>query len=90
MIAMSITARRLRGHGLLAGWRGRPGGDVEALAEVVSALSRLMAEAPESCQEIELNPVRVGPDGALAVDGLIHLDAAERHHPTPTTIQEMA
>jgi acyl-CoA synthetase (NDP forming) len=82
--------RRLRGHGLLAGWRGRPGGDVEALAEVVTALSRLMAEAPESCQEIELNPVRVGPDGALAVDALIHLDTVEQQDPTPTTIQEMA
>lgn len=60
----------LRCHALLAGWRGRPPCDVDALAEVVVALSEAVA-ADHRLLEIEVNPVRVGPDGALAVDALV-------------------
>jgi acetate---CoA ligase (ADP-forming) len=72
----TAMAARLRGHALLAGWRGRPAVDVDGLAHLVVAVSRLMAEAPEECREIELNPVRVGPDGALAVDALVTYDCS--------------
>lgn len=98
--------RRLRGRRLLSGWRGRPGGDVDALADLVVDVSALMARAPQTCQEIELNPVRVGPDGALAVDALVHVDPRADARadarvdlrvdlradptPTPTQLQEMA
>jgi acyl-CoA synthetase (NDP forming) len=55
---------------LLQGWRGAPAVDVEALAEVVAQVSETLAARPDLA-EIELNPVRVGPDGVLAVDALI-------------------
>ncbi|MCP2241522.1 acetate--CoA ligase family protein [Lentzea aerocolonigenes] len=55
---------------LLTGWRGSPAADVEALAEVVAQVSETLAARPDLA-EIELNPVRVGPDGVLAVDALI-------------------
>ncbi len=61
---------RLRCATLLAGWRGRPPVATQALAEVVSAVSRYVT-ANDWITELELNPVRVGTDGVLAVDALI-------------------
>jgi hypothetical protein len=64
--------RSLRGFPLLAGWRGGPRVDVAAAARVVSAVSRLIAERADVV-EAEINPLRVGPQGALAVDALVAL-----------------
>ncbi|XAS77488.1 acetate--CoA ligase family protein [Dermatophilaceae bacterium Sec6.4] len=61
---------RLRCAPLLHGWRGRPACDIGALAAVAAALSRLVC-ARVDIAEIELNPVRVGPQGAVAVDALL-------------------
>lgn len=55
---------------LLAGWRGLPAVDLDAAAAVVAAVSRVLAEHPEVA-ECEVNPLRVGPDGAVAVDALV-------------------
>ncbi|RDI35236.1 acetate--CoA ligase family protein [Lentzea flaviverrucosa] len=55
---------------LLSGWRGAPAPDVAALAEVIAQVSETLAARPDLA-EIELNPVRVGSDGVLAVDALI-------------------
>jgi acyl-CoA synthetase (NDP forming) len=60
----------LRAYALLDGWRGRPAVDVDAAARVVAAVSRLLAEDPELV-ECEINPLRVGPEGAVAVDALV-------------------
>jgi acetate---CoA ligase (ADP-forming) len=62
--------RRLRCRPLLEGWRGRPAADLDALAELVAAVSRLIASGDDPL-DIELNPVRVGPGGVLAVDALV-------------------
>jgi len=68
------TARRmiddLRCRPLLAGWRGRPAVDVDALAAAVVAASELIASST-TIAELEINPVRVAPAGALAVDALV-------------------
>jgi acyl-CoA synthetase (NDP forming) len=61
---------RLRCAALLRGWRGRPAVDVDELAVLISTVSQLIA-ARTDIDEIELNPVRVGPSGALAVDALV-------------------
>jgi acyl-CoA synthetase (NDP forming) len=61
---------RLISAPLLAGWRGTEPVDVQALAEVIAQVSETLAARPDLA-EIELNPVRVGPDGVLAVDALI-------------------
>ncbi|WP_408896053.1 acetate--CoA ligase family protein [Nocardioides sp. R1-1] len=60
----------LRAYPLLDGWRGRPAVDVDAAARVVAAVSRLLAEEPDLV-ECEINPLRVGPEGAVAVDALV-------------------
>jgi acyl-CoA synthetase (NDP forming) len=61
---------RLRGAALLGGWRGAPAVDVDAAAEVAGAVSRLVAEQTD-VMDVEINPLRVGPDGAVAVDALV-------------------
>ena len=54
----------------LRGCGGRPAVDVDALADAVAAVSEVAASHPH-ISEIDVNPVRVSPDGALAVDALI-------------------
>jgi hypothetical protein len=70
----AATARTMLGRltcaALLRGWRGRPAVDVDALADAVAAVSEIAASHPH-ISEIEINPMRVGPDGALGVDALI-------------------
>ncbi|GHH34626.1 acetate--CoA ligase family protein [Lentzea cavernae] len=61
---------RLVSAPLLSGWRGAPAADVTALVEVIAQVSETLAARPDLA-EIELNPVRVGPDGVLAVDALV-------------------
>ena len=62
----------LRGRALLDGARGRPAVDRGAVADLVVALARLAWERPDIV-EVDLNPVIVGADGALAVDALVVL-----------------
>jgi len=57
----------------LAGYRGRPAGDLDALAHAIVALSRLADDA--SIAEAEINPLIVRPagEGVAAVDALVKL-----------------
>jgi acyl-CoA synthetase (NDP forming) len=84
----------LRGGRLLGGFRGRPPVDVEALARLVAAASRLVAEA--DVEELDLNPVllRWGGPGAIPVDRrLIRRDPAvapSSPAPPPPTLDARA
>ena len=75
----AATARRAivtqRGARVLEGIRGKPRGDLDALAGLVAALSRFFAEHADMIEEIEMNPVIVRPAGlgAVAADALIRL-----------------
>jgi acetate---CoA ligase (ADP-forming) len=62
----------LRGAPLLTGVRGRKPVDLDALAAVVSAVSRVAAEHPELA-ELEINPLLALPSGALALDARVVL-----------------
>ena len=73
--------RSLRSYPLLDGWRGRPRVDVESAAKAVAALSRLLAERSDVV-EAEVNPLRVGPAGAVAVDALVALTEPPETPPT--------
>lgn len=61
---------RLRSRPLLAGWRGSPGADIDALASIVVAVSEAIVSRTEIA-ELEVNPIRSGPAGSLAVDALV-------------------
>ncbi|MFJ9852303.1 acetate--CoA ligase family protein [Streptomyces sp. NPDC101150] len=57
----------LRTAPLLRGVRGRPAVDVAAAAAVIERITTLAAAHPEIA-ELEVNPLLVRPDGALALD----------------------
>ncbi|MER6448698.1 acetate--CoA ligase family protein [Streptomyces venezuelae] len=59
--------RGLRSAALLDGVRGRPAVDVAAAAAVVERITTVVAAHPEIA-ELEVNPLLVRPDGALALD----------------------
>ncbi|WP_329352849.1 acetate--CoA ligase family protein [Streptomyces sp. NBC_01261] len=61
---------RLRSRRLLDGWRGQPAVDLDALIDAVVAVSEAIVAIP-GVADIEVNPIRVGPEGALAVDALV-------------------
>ena len=64
---------QLRGARLLEGVRGAPPADVEALADLLVAVSRFAADHGDTVAEIDLNPVIVHPrgQGLSVVDALI-------------------
>ena len=64
------AAKGLRLWPLLDGYRGRPKADMAAVAEIAVRLGALML-ADESLEEIEINPVMVREQGAVAVDALV-------------------
>ena len=66
---------RLRVAQLLAGFRGKPAGDVPALVDAALAVARYAREHLDTLLELDVNPVIVRPagQGAVAVDALIRL-----------------
>jgi len=63
--------REIRGYSMLEGVRGAEASDIDALAELLSKLSRFAATHAEEIEGIDLNPVRVMPKG----QGVKPLDA---------------
>ena len=61
---------KVTGLAVVRGYRGLPRGDLKALARAVSALSRLALLPGRPVAEAEINPLMVGADGVVAVDGL--------------------
>jgi acyl-CoA synthetase (NDP forming) len=60
---------RLRTYPVLDGFRGRAPADIDALAALVVSLADAVV-GDTGVVEVELNPVLVGRDGAVAVDAL--------------------
>ena len=74
------TAREMissiKGAKILAGARGRPEADINALAETLSRLSMFADKAGERLKSIDLNPVLAMPkgQGAYMLDAVIELE----------------
>lgn len=64
----------LKGRAILDGVRGRPPVDRKALVDLICAVSRFGAAAGERLAELDLNPVLLSPDGAVAVDSVLVLE----------------
>lgn len=63
--------RSVRAARLLAGWRGRPPCDVEALVDAIVRLSQFAVEHAGVLQSVDINPFLVREHGALCLDALI-------------------
>ena len=70
----------LRSWPLLDGYRGRPAVNIDHLIEVLMRLSYLVADYPEIA-ELDVNPLLVSPEGAIALDARIVLDHESVLHP---------
>jgi len=70
--AADAMVASLRAAPLLDGYRGAPKVDRRALVTVLEQIARVAEEFPELV-ELDLNPVLVSPDGALAVDCKVRL-----------------
>ena len=58
---------------MLKGFRGKPAGDLDALARAIVALSCLASQADPAVAEAEVNPLIIQADGVVAVDALVKL-----------------
>ena len=72
-LAKALVART-RVSRLLAGWRDTPAVDEASVHQVLVAVSQLIAEIPEIA-ELDINPLIVNYEGAVALDARIRLSA---------------
>jgi acyl-CoA synthetase (NDP forming) len=71
---------RLRVAALLAGVRGQPPADLDAVAGAIAGLSAIACELGSELEALDINPLICGPAGAVAVDIL----AVPRPGPAPS------
>lgn len=62
------------GFAVLRGYRNRPAGDLEALAQAVHAVSLLACAKENTVLEAEINPLLVKTKGVVAVDALLSMN----------------
>lgn len=69
-------AQELKTWPLLDGYRGRPKGDIDALATAIVAFSNMVAQLGDKLSEAEINPLFVLPagHGVRAADGIAILE----------------
>jgi len=63
--------RGLKGVKLLEGFRGMPAVDIGKLSQVISDISRFVADHRDTVAELDVNPLICAGDRITAVDGLI-------------------
>ena len=82
-----FLARRLiersRVHETLAAWRGAPAVDKAALEQVLLRVSEMVCQLPQ-LREMDINPLIVDENGAVAVDARIVVGAAAQTSPGRT------
>jgi len=61
---------QLKQAALLRGFRGAPALDVAAVAQIIATLGRILLTEP-AIREIDLNPLILYPEGAVALDALM-------------------
>ena len=62
---------KLRLRTLLDGIRGDVAADIEAVARAVVSMSVLASELADGVEALDVNPVRCGPRGVVALDALV-------------------
>jgi acetate---CoA ligase (ADP-forming) len=80
--AIDLVTRGKAGR-LVAGFRGAPAADADALTDLVLRLARLGDDLP-AVAELDLNPVLALPDGCVAVDARVRVNRLEQQARTKT------
>jgi acetyl-CoA synthetase len=82
--SIESALRRLTVAKLLAGYRGKPAADVDALISTILSVARYAADKLPVLVELDVNPVIVRPAGlgAVAVDTMIRLKRSPEGVPT--------
>jgi acyl-CoA synthetase (NDP forming) len=70
---VEAAIRRLKIAKLLAGYRGKPAADMAALVKSIMAIAAFAEAHRDSLLELDVNPLMVRADGAVAVDALVVL-----------------
>ena len=75
--AIATALSRLAAAKLLAGYRGRPAGDIEAALQAIIAVAAFAEANRNRLVELDVNPLLVRPKGlgAVAVDALVRIAA---------------
>ena len=74
-VAAQEMINQLRGAKLLRGYRGAPPADEAGLLAILLRVSALLETCPE-IEELDLNPVLVSPNGAVAVDARVRVGSS--------------
>ena len=56
---------------ILEGYRGKPGGDIEAAVDAIARLADHAVKSGDKIEELDINPLMILPKGVLAVDALL-------------------
>lgn len=78
---------RTRVSRLLHSHHGEPPADIDALVDVLLAISALLTRFP-AVQALDINPLLVGPQGVIALDARIRLDL--QAHPLDSRYSHLA
>jgi acyl-CoA synthetase (NDP forming) len=70
---VEASIRRLKIAKLLAGYRGKPAADMSALVKSIMAIAAFAEAHRDTLLELDVNPLMVRADGAVAVDALVVL-----------------
>lgn len=70
---VDAAIRRLKIAKLLGGYRGKPAADIPALVKSVMAIAAFAEANRANLLELDVNPLMVRADGAVAVDALVVL-----------------
>jgi len=66
-----VMLERLGTYPLLKGYRGKPGVNLQKLAQVIADFSQMCVDFDGAIEEIDLNPLICGPEAITAVDALL-------------------
>lgn len=80
----------LRTAPLLAGFRGRPRADLDAVVAAAMALQSFAEAHADRLLELDINPLMVTTDGAVAADALVRLAAPEAADARPGELEQTA
>lgn len=69
--AIEEALQKLKIYKILQGFRGKPGGDIKAAVKAIMSIADYAVENAESIVELDVNPLMILEEGAVAVDALI-------------------